>query len=142
MTVLLAGKPAGSILLCEGNCAMRKIHSMDLGGKRFAMNTRRVLCLSAALLVPQLAGAKLPLPNDSFGKIEGILDFCAKADPESASKYEERKKLIVDDATEKEVAEARKAQEYKDGYKGISEELAKAPIDKAASACSAYLEGK
>ncbi len=106
------------------------------------MKTRRILCLSAALLIPQLAGAELPLPNDSFGKIESILDFCAKADPEAAGKFEERKKLIAHNATEQEVADARKTQEYKDSYQKISEQLAKVQIDQAVKACSAYLENK
>ncbi len=106
------------------------------------MKTRQLLCLSAALTIPQLAGAKLPLPNDSFGRIEGILDFCAKADPEGAPRYKERKKLIADDASAEEVSEARKAPEYKDGYQEISDELGKVPKDKAVKACSAYLEGK
>lgn len=105
------------------------------------MKTGRILCLSAAFLVPQLAGAKLPLPDDSFGKLEGILDFCAKVDPQAAPKYQERKKLIIDDATEKELADARQAQEYKDGYQEISKQLAHVPKEKAVKACSAYLEG-
>jgi len=46
------------------------------------------------------------------GKVEGILDFCAKADPQSAAKYQEQKKALVKDATEKEVAEARQSQQY------------------------------
>jgi hypothetical protein len=93
-------------------------------------------------MIPQFAGAKLPLPIDTLGKMEGILDFCANADPQAASKYQERKKLIVDDASQKEVADARKTQEYRDGYQGISDELAKVPKDKAVTACSAFLEGK
>jgi hypothetical protein len=59
----------------------------------------------------------------------------------AASKYQERKKLIVVDAFEKEVVEAPKTQEYKDGYQGLSDELAKAPKDMAVQACTAYLEG-
>ena len=106
------------------------------------MKTHQILCLSAALLIPQLAGAKLPLPNDSLGKIEGILDFCAHADAQRASEYQERKKLIADDATDKEVAGARKTQEYKDGYQEMSDLLAKVPKEEAVEACSAYLEGK
>ena len=106
------------------------------------MKIHRILCLGAAIVIPQLALAKLPLPNDSFGKIEGILDFCAQADPQAASKYQERKKLIAGDAPEKEVAEARETQEYKDGYQAVSDELAKVPKDKAVQACTAYLEGK
>ena len=106
------------------------------------MKTSPILCLGAALLIPQLAGAKLSLPNDSFGKAESILDFCAKADPQGAPKYQERRKLIAHDASEKEVADAREAQEYKDGYKEMSDQLAKVPKDKALKACSAYLEGE
>jgi hypothetical protein len=82
------------------------------------------------------------LPNDSFGRIEGTLDFCAQADPQGASTYQQAKKVVVGDATEKEVAEARKTQEYKDGYQAISDELAKMPKEKAVKACTASLEGK
>jgi hypothetical protein len=87
-----------------------------------------------------MAGATLPLPNDSFGKLEGILDFCAKTDPQAAPKYQERKRLIADSASEKEIAEARNAQDYKDGYQGISDVLVKVSNEKAVKACSAYLE--
>ena len=106
------------------------------------MKIHRILCLGAALVIPQLALAKLPLPNDSFGKIEGTLDFCAQADPQGAATYQQAKKVVVGDATEKEVAEARKTQEYKDGYQEISDQLAKVPKEKAVKACTAYLEGK
>jgi hypothetical protein len=50
--------------------------------------------------------------------------------------------LVAGDASEQEVTEARKTQEYNDGYQTISEELAKLPKEQAAKACTAYLEGK
>jgi len=106
------------------------------------MKIHRILCLGAALVIPQLVLAKLPAANDSFGKMEGILDFCAQADSQAAAKYQERKKVIAGDATEKEIAEARQTQEYKDGYQGVSDELAKVPKEKAVKTCAAYLEGK
>ena len=106
------------------------------------MRLHRIRCLGAAILVPQLTLAKLPLPKDSFGSVEGILDFCAKADSQSASKYQERKKVLVGDATEKEVAEARETKEYKDGYLAITTKLAEVPKEKAIEACTAYQEGK
>jgi len=106
------------------------------------MKLHRILCLGAALVIPQLALAKLPLPNDALGKIEGTLDFCAQSDPQSASTYQQAKKAVVGDASEQEVAEARKTQEYKDGYQEISDQLAKVPKEKVVQACSAYLEGK
>ena len=59
------------------------------------MKIHRILCLGAAILVPELAGAKLPLSNDAFGKLEGSLDFCVKADPQGAEKLQEIKKQTV-----------------------------------------------
>jgi hypothetical protein len=106
------------------------------------MKIRRILWLGAAIVIPQLALAKLPMPNDAFGKIEGTLDFCAQIDSKSSEKYQEQKKVLVRDVPEKEVAEARESQEYKDAYTWISDELAKQPRDKAVKACAASLEGK
>jgi len=105
------------------------------------MNIHRMLCLSALLVVPTLALAKLP-PNSSFGQVEGTLDFCAQVDPQSAAKYAEFKKAMVQDEPEKDVAEARKSSEYKNSYDAISEALGKVPKDKAVKACTSFLEGK
>jgi hypothetical protein len=106
------------------------------------MKICRILCLGVALVIPQLAMAKLPMPNEAFGRIEGTLDFCAQADPQAASQYQELKKAIVGDASEQEVTEARTTQEYKDGYKEVSDQLVKMPKDKAVQACTAYRQGK
>ena len=105
------------------------------------MKIHRILCLGAAFLIPQLALAELPFPNSAFGEIEGNLDFCAQVDPQSAQQYQEGKKQIVSGVPEKEVAEARESQDYKDAYESVSAELAKTPKDKAVEACSAYLQG-
>jgi hypothetical protein len=106
------------------------------------MKIQRILCLSAAIVIPQLALAKLPLPNDAFGKVEGTLDFCAQIDSRDAAKYQEQKKLLVRDVPEEEVAAARETTEYKEAYAWIGEELGKMPKEKAVKACAASLEGK
>ena len=106
------------------------------------MKVHRILCLGAAVVIPQLALAELPMPNDAFGKVEGTLDFCAQVDQESASTYQQAKKVAADDASEKEVAEARQTQGYRDGYQEVSDQLAKIPKEKVFKACAAYLEGK
>src|SRR5271169_959671 len=105
------------------------------------MKIHRILCLGAALVVPQLALAELPLPNDAFGKIEGTLDFCAQIDSGAAAKYQEQKQLLVRDVPEKEVAAARETTEYKEAYAWISDELGKLPKDKSVKACAAAVEG-
>ena len=106
------------------------------------MKIVRILSLSAAFLIPRLALAKLPFTNDTFGKVEGILDFCAKANPQSASKYREQKKALVKGVAEKEVAEARQSQEHKDAHEAVNAELNKQPKAKVVEACTASLEGR
>ena len=104
------------------------------------MKIYRILCVAAALVVPHLALAKLPFTNDVFGKSEGTLDFCLQADPAAAPKYQERKKALVRDVSEKELAEARKTQEYGKAYDWITTELKKVPKDLVVEACTASLK--
>ena len=106
------------------------------------MKIRPILCLCVALVIPQLAPAKVPMPEKSLGQIESILDFCAKANPRSASKFNDVKKLLAGDATEDEMSEARKTADYTDSYQETIDQLGKVPNEKAVKACSAYLEGK
>ena len=105
------------------------------------MRIYRILCLSMAITLPQLALAKLP-PNSALGQVEGTLDFCAQADPQSAAKYAEFKKALVQGEPEKEVAEARKSTEYKEAYDAIGEALGKVPKEQAVKTCTSLLESK
>jgi hypothetical protein len=104
------------------------------------MKILRTLGLGAAILLPQLALAKLPFSNDAFGRVEATLDSCTQADPAGAPKYQERKKALVKDVPEKEVAEARASQEYKDAYEVTTTEIGKQPKEKVAEACAASLK--
>jgi len=107
------------------------------------MRIHRILCLGAALVIPQLALGKLPFTNDAFGKVEGTIDFCAQMDAQEAPKYQERTKMLVRGLPEKEkeVVEARQTKAYADAYDWISAELGKLPKEKVVEACTAYLEG-
>jgi hypothetical protein len=105
------------------------------------MKIHRTLCLVSALVITPLALAKLPFSNDAFGKVEGTLDFCAQTDTASASKYQERKKMLVKNIPEKEVAEARASQEYLDAHGEVTAELEKLPKEKVVQACTAFLNG-
>jgi hypothetical protein len=109
---------------------------------QYGMKIYRMLCLGAALALPSLVLAKMPLPNDAFGRLEGVVDFCAQADPQSAAKYQEQKKVLVQGATDEEVAEARASKEYKDGYDEATQEMGKQPKDQVAKACAAALGTK
>jgi len=105
------------------------------------MKILRIVCLSALLALPNLALAKLPPPS-ALGQVEGTLDFCAQVDPQSAAKYQEFKKALVQGEPEKDVAEARKSGEYKEAYDAIREALGKTPKDDAIKACTSLVGPK
>jgi ABC-type taurine transport system substrate-binding protein len=105
------------------------------------MKIHRLILLGTALVTAPLAMAKLPFTNDALGKVEGTLDFCAQTDSQSAAKYQERKKAMVQGVSEQELAEARASQEYKDAYESTSSELEKVPKEKVVAACTAFLKG-
>ena len=104
------------------------------------MKKVRFAFVSALLVLAPLALAKLPVPNDTFGQLESALDFCAQVDPGEASKYQEKKKGLAQAATEKEVAEARASQEYKDAYAANTDNMSKEPKDEVKKTCTAALE--
>jgi hypothetical protein len=108
------------------------------------MKNFRILILSFVAIVTfsQRAGAKLSMPPQTLGFIEGTLDFCAKVDPNSADKYKAAGKAFVADATQEELDKARSSGEYKDSYDMTTGNLEKAPKEKAVKACTAFLEGK
>jgi hypothetical protein len=96
----------------------------------------------ALLLLSSLALAKLSVPNVVLGKVEGALDFCAQVDPESADKYQAKKKEFAQGATDEELAEARDSQDYKDAYQSSTDEMSKQSKDEAKKSCAAARAGK
>ncbi len=106
------------------------------------MKLFRIAVLSAMVALAPLALAKLPVPNGLLGKVEGALDFCAQADPQSAAKYQGKKKAFVQGASDNEVAEARASKEYKEGYDSAGDEMSKQSKDESKKTCAAALEGE
>ena len=102
-------------------------------------NQRHLLLLGFALLLPQFGGAQLPIPNEEFAKSESMLDFCEKANPKDADKYEKLRKEVVKDTADTDLAEARKTQEYKDDYEKEKAEFAKMPKERTSEVCSVVI---
>jgi hypothetical protein len=101
-----------------------------------------ILTLAATFALPQIAGANLTITPQALGFVESTLDYCAKVDSESASKYAERKKAFVADATKEELDKARSDSEYLEAYDTNTTNLEKAPKDQAVKSCKDFLEGK
>ena len=76
-------------------------------------------------MIPQLGGAQLPIPTEVFAKLEGVLNFCAKADPKDSGRYDKLRKELVKGAPEKDLLEIRKTREYKGAYEQTKLELSK-----------------
>ena len=106
------------------------------------MKISRVTGIAAVLLLASLALAKLSVPSVVLGKVEGAFDFCAQADPQSADKYQAKKKEFTQGATDEELAEARGSQDYKDGYQSSTDEMSKQSKDEVKKTCATARDAK
>jgi hypothetical protein len=102
------------------------------------MKIPAMVCLSALALAP-LALAKLTMSPQSLGQVEATLKFCSGVNPKAEAKYKEFGKMLVKEATEDELKKVRASSEYKESYDSITEELGKAPKDKAVESCTSFL---
>lgn len=103
------------------------------------MKPCRVLNLVAIVALSQLALADSAVTGESLGKLQSTLDFCAQRNPQTALKYREQAKELLQGAAEKEVAEARRTEEYKEAYKANRAALAEVPKENVAEACNDLL---
>jgi hypothetical protein len=106
------------------------------------MRVHRVLCLGLAMAVPQLALAELSVSNAGLGQVEGILHFCAKADPASIKSDAAQSKLLTGKASPKELTDARSSSEYLEAYSAINAELEAVEKARAAQVCADLVAGK
>jgi hypothetical protein len=102
------------------------------------MKTHYILC--AAILFPQLALAitsSNPPPGNvqasSYGTVQATLDYCARIDPASATRYQDEARLIVG-------AQFKTTNEYKDGYSRAQDALGKVSAHDGKAACADFLE--
>jgi hypothetical protein len=102
------------------------------------MKIPAILCLSAMALTP-LALAKLTMSPQSLGQVEATLKFCSGVNPKAEAKYKEFGKMLVKEATDEELKKVRASSEYKESYDSITEQLAKAPKDKAVESCTSFI---
>ena len=104
------------------------------------MKTFSAVCIFSAVLLAQLAAAKLPVTSEALGKMEGVVAFCSQLNPKSAAQYKEAAKAMAGDASEKELTDARASKEYKEANAAIRAELGKLSQGEAVSACASLTE--
>jgi hypothetical protein len=98
-----------------------------------------VLCAAAA--VPSITSAeRLPVPEQYLGMMSGVVDFCARAQPEAAARYAAFAKDFLASVPEEELARLRKTDEYKAAYDAVSARLKSAAQEEVLAACSGFLK--
>ena len=70
------------------------------------MRSSPILALCAALTIPQLALADLPLSTEVLGRIEAIVAFCSKINPEQAQRYAQPGKTLLASVPQEELSAA------------------------------------
>ena len=98
-----------------------------------------VVSLAVLIAVPQVMAADVHFTAAGLGHLEGALDACARAIPASAAEYKKQKERLVQGVSDEDLAKVRAAGEYQEAYKAVSDQLEKAPKDKAAEGCKYFL---
>lgn len=98
-------------------------------------------CIAAVWLVlPTLAIADAPLPNaQALGIAEGVINYCGSVEPASADKVRQVISQLVQGASEQQLAEVRKSDEYRKAYDSVGDFTAKIDPRNAKRFCSESL---
>lgn len=103
------------------------------------MKTYRIICLCAAIVIPQAALAEPSVTDQSLGTSQATVDFCTQADPSTAAKYQEQMTQMVKDMSAEELAKLQGSDDYKDAYARTSTALSNIAKPDAIVACSRFL---
>ena len=104
------------------------------------MKANHMLCLCLAITFPQLALAEFQFTNQSLGTEQAMIDFCARIDPGTATKYQQQAEVLAQGVPSEELDKARSTDDYKDAYALASNALGAISKPDAAEACNRFLE--
>ena len=100
------------------------------------MRVTGMLMLAALGALTQVARAELPLSGAVLGQLEATLEHCGRVDAASAEAYKSFARGLTGNATDKELAEARKSAEYREAHAAASEQIGKLPKEESDKACA------
>ncbi len=103
------------------------------------MKRIQILVFVAALAYPAIDFASSSVDPGQLGRMRGILTACSSVNPREASKYLLEIKTVIGDATKETVDQIAGAEEYKQAYHDVTEELGSMNRDEMARACTNYL---
>lgn len=95
------------------------------------------LLVCGVLSVPCLSQTQTEPPDArALGTTEAILNYCTKADPADADKYQARDKLLIGKASQEDLDELRNSDEYRQAYDSVADFVAKVDEHNAKRVCS------
>jgi len=83
-----------------------------------------------------------PMTIESLARVEGIFNYCATIDPNSAGKYHQVLSNIISGHSESEIRDDESSPRYTYALGVVDTEIAKLPKSTALSACRNSLAGK
>ncbi len=101
------------------------------------MKVSRILCLCAAVALPQFAAAESAADAQGMAIVQAVLSFCAKVDPKNAASFQAQERNVVPGGSEKQLESVRESGAYKQAFKSITDVLEELPRSAAAQTCAA-----
>ena len=103
----------------------------------------RACLVGACLALPGVAGADAPQPDaHALGVAEGMINYCGSVDPASAEQVRQVIKQLMQGASELQLAEVRKSDDYRKAYDSVGAFTAKIDPRNAKHFCSESLAAK
>jgi hypothetical protein len=100
----------------------------------------RACLVGAFLVLPAVAGADAPQPDPhALGVAEGMINYCGSVDPASAEQVRQVIKQLMQGASELQLAEVRKSDDYRKAYDSVADFTAKLEPRNAKHFCSESL---
>jgi hypothetical protein len=100
------------------------------------MNISRVICLSAAVLLPHLAQAGTQLSHQQLGAGEAVVDSCSRISARDKDRFEQIDRRLTQGLTQKQLDETRRSSDYKSAYGSVITAVNGMPGNDARDACN------
>jgi len=102
------------------------------------MKIDQLICLCAAIALPQLVMAESQFNNQTFGTTQAIFDFCAEINGVSPTKYQDQVRLLFSDTSEQGFDKSKNTGDYKKAYLQTRTSLGLIPQNDAVLACKGF----
>ena len=101
------------------------------------MKASRILCVCAAVALPQLSMAQQAPNSQSLGMVLAILHFCTAVDPRDAAAFRAQERSLLAGVSVSALASVKGSNNYKQSFNLITGMLAQLPKADAAQTCAA-----